>query len=268
MKYFFRFFLGVILFAALLLLIAFAVLPLPGTVPVLMYHFLGSQKDAQASKNFITEKSFSRQMDFLHRFGYRVISLEEYYEIRKGARKPRGREIVLTFDDGNETFPTTAYPILKKHRFPVTLFLVSESVKRGINGSMVEQAIKELLSNSWISIASHTRTHPFLSQMSEDQIHEELFGSKADLQKMFGRPIGDLSYPSGDFDRRVMEIAKTAGYRMAFTTSVKKLKGIPEGDYAILRQKISRTSDNLFIFWFNINGIYQLYKTSAARHKT
>jgi peptidoglycan/xylan/chitin deacetylase (PgdA/CDA1 family) len=261
------------LFAALLIVflfvfgILFAILPLPGTVPILMYHFIGTDQDAANEKNYVSRESFARHMDFLHRFGYRVITMEEFYDIYTGKRKPQGRELVITFDDGNPSFEKEGFPILKKYALPATLFLISESIKQGLDSSMSERTIKQMKPSGLITIASHTKTHPSLPTMSEDQIREELIGSKRDLEKLFGIPIQYIAYPFGDLDARVIKIAEEAGYRLGFTTSYKKLKQNSEGPWSITRIKISRTSDSLFLYWAKISGIYQLFKRESKSLK-
>ncbi len=256
-------------FVILLLIfsVAFAVLPLPGTVPVLMYHFIDTPERARDEKNVVSRGSFAFQMAFLRFFGYHVISIDEYYEIKTGQRKPRGRELVVTFDDGNVTFETNAYPILTKYLFPVTLFVVSESVRQEVNGSMSASTLKKMLGTGWITVGSHSKTHPSLSTMTNEQIEEELAGSKQDLEEMLGIPIRYLSYPNGDLDERVVKIAEKAGYRLAFTTAYKKLKGLPEGPFTLGRIKISRTSDNPFVFWSKISGIYHVFKRERYHFK-
>ena len=253
--------------SALIFFAAFTVLPLPGTVPVLMYHFIDTPERAREEKNVVSRGSFAFQMAFLRFFGYHVISLNEFYEIETGQRKPRGRELVLTFDDGNYTFETNAYPILAKYSFPVTLFVVSESVKQETNGSLSAPSLKKLLGTGWIAAESHSKTHPSLSTMTEDQIKEELVGSKEDLEELLGTPIRYLSYPNGDLDERVVKIAQEAGYRLAFTTASKKLKGLPEGPMTLARVKISRSSDNPFVFWLKVSGLYHVFKRERYRFK-
>ena len=260
------------LFAAVILTaifaVAFAVLPLPGQIPVLMYHFIDTRAQAAESKNYVSVQSFNRQMDFLKRFGYHVISVKELDEIRAGRRASRGREIVITFDDGHESFKRNALAVLENYRHPVMLFLISESVKRGLNGSMQIEDIKELLRHDWISIGSHSRTHPFLSQMTEEQIKDELEGSKKDLEEMTGAPIDYFAYPLGDMDARVERAAELAGYHMAFTTAYKRLRGLREGPYALTRQKITKSSDNPIVFWVKISGLYQFFKDGRYKLKT
>ncbi len=239
----------------------FYALPLPGEVPVLMYHFVGTKENAGEFKNFVSRESFERQMDFLRRFGYRVISAADYEAILKGKRKPRGREVVITFDDGNETFETHALPVLEKYKFPVTMFLVSESVRTGTQGSMRAETIKKMAAeHPWVNFESHTRTHPHLSLLTEEEMRAELTGSKQELEALLGREVPYLAYPSGSIDERVLAETQKAGYRLAFTTSYKKLKDLPVGIFALPREKISESSDNPLVFWFRISGLYGLFK--------
>ena len=257
----------VLLAGAVLGAAAFAVLPLPGTVPVLMYHFVGSDEDAVQSNLFVSRESFSKQMAFLHDWRFHVLIMDEYDAILAGRRKPRGREVVITFDDGNYTFHDNAYPILRKHAFPSTIFVVSENVKTGNDGSMMADTIRNLLSENLVLAGSHSKTHPLLSRMTDEQIREELAGSKADLETLLGTPIEDFAYPSGDVDRRVIRLAQETGYRLAFGTSYKRMHGLVGGRHALTRIKITRSSDNPLIFWFEISGIYQILKAQREIFK-
>jgi len=252
--------------------VAFAFLPLPGDIPVLMYHFIDTPERAAQEKNVVSQKRFAQHMDFLDRFGYRVLTLDEYYEIKTGQREPRGREVLITFDDGNYTFDEQAFSILQEHEFPVAVFVVSESVKRGLHGSMSARTLRKLIDSELVTIGSHSKTHPLLSQMPEEKIEEELYGSRRDLQKFLDVPIDYLAYPSGDVDERVVKAARQSGYKLAFTTSYKKLENIDVGAYrdtpllyAIPRVKISRTSDFPLAFWGKISGIYQGFKANWYR---
>jgi peptidoglycan/xylan/chitin deacetylase (PgdA/CDA1 family) len=247
---------------------AFVFLPLPGTIPVLLYHFVSTPEHAAEHKNIVSRQSFERQMEFLRLLRYRVITLEEYYQIKMGKKRPRGREIVITFDDANESFALAAFPILQQRGFPSAVFAVSENIQKRLSGSMTEEMIKKLLPSGLVTLGSHTRTHPSLSKLTDAEIREELVGSKKELERMFHIPIYYLAYPSGDIDERVIRIAEEAGYRLAFTTSYKKLQGLEEGLYTLPRVKITRTSDNPLAFWVHVSGIYQTFKQWRYRIKS
>lgn len=242
-------------------LILFVTLPLPGTIPVLMYHMVGTEQDASELENFISTKSLDRQMHFLKRFGYHVITLDHYDAIQTGQIKPRGREVLITFDDGDFTFGKYAVPVLEKYQFPVAMFLISDFIKTGDYGSMSIETILSLQKKyPWINFQSHTKTHPHLKEISEEQIKIELEDSKKDLEQLLGKSADYFAYPFGELDERSLKAVENAGYKMAFTTSYKRLGGIPETRYSRTRLKMQEHSGNPFIFWGYISGIYQNIK--------
>lgn len=249
------------LFIMSLFSIMLMIFPFPGHVPVLMYHFVGSESDALNSKNFVSSKEFEEQMSFLKAFKYKVISVDDLYKIKKGEIKAKGREIAITFDDANYTFLDNAMPILEKYKFPVTVFAVSESVYGELHGSMTEATLIELQKTGFVDIQSHSATHPILSEVDSDQLKKELAGSKEAFEQMLQKPVEYFAYPSGRVNARVVEEVEKAGYKMAFTTSRKNTEGMEEGLYTLPRVKISRTSDHWFSFWVKISGIYSFFKS-------
>lgn len=74
------------------------------------------------------------------------------------------------------------------------------------------------LHGAGIEIGSHTVSHPFLVQLDEPQIVQELATSKARIEDETGGPVTSLSYPTGGsqyFDARSVRIASDCGYRFA-----------------------------------------------------
>lgn len=250
-------------------IIIFSTLPPPGTIPVLMYHFVGDPAaNPESEGNFVSPEALERQMAFLKKFRYRVLTLDAYYATLKGARKSEGREVVITFDDGDHSFSEKAVPILAKYQFPVTVFLISDLIKTGENGSMTLDTVLQLKKNySWLNFQGHTKTHAHLKEITDAQLKEEMETSKQDLFKMLGTPIRDLAYPYGEFDLRTLAAVKQAGYRMAFTTTHKKLNHNKEGFLSLTRIKMSRTADREIGFWYLLSGTYQWIKGTREKMK-
>ena len=257
-----------LLIAALFSAMVFFILPLPGTIPVLMYHFVGSKEDAAREGNYVSRESFAEQMAFLSFFKYRVLTMDEYCKIRMGERKSHGREVLVTFDDGNPSFASEAFPILQKYSIPATAFVISDSVKNESAESMSKAELENLHESGLVTIASHTKTHPALSGLTMAQIRDELLGSKRDLEQIFQVPVLYLAYPFGNFDSRVMKVAQESGYRLAFTTGHKQLKGNNEGNFCLTRVKINRVSDPPLVFWYHLSGIHQYIKQAREKLKT
>jgi peptidoglycan/xylan/chitin deacetylase (PgdA/CDA1 family) len=68
-----------------------------------------------------------------------------------------------------------------------------------------------------VQIESHTVTHPILTTVSDERLGIELHDSRSRLQTMLGREVDLFCYPNGDYDNRVSQAVREAGYRGAVT---------------------------------------------------
>jgi peptidoglycan/xylan/chitin deacetylase (PgdA/CDA1 family) len=68
-------------------------------------------------------------------------------------------------------------------------------------------------------IGSHTVHHVELAHVPAEEAWTELVDSRRSLQARLHRPIPWLSYPAGDVDPQVVDLARRAGYRLAVTTA-------------------------------------------------
>jgi peptidoglycan/xylan/chitin deacetylase (PgdA/CDA1 family) len=222
--------------------------------PILMYHHVDERW--QEWKLSVSPRSFSRQMEFLKAHRYNVLSLSQYIDLlKRGERVPR-KSVVITFDDGYDNNFTEAFPVLKKLEFPATIFVQVDGVGR--EGYMDWDDITILLENG-IEIGSHTMHHGFLPDISDEAMRSEIFESKAALESRLQRPITLFSYPGGGFNAKARQLVIDAGYEGSAATHPGP--DYPDLDpYALKRIRISRTSDNLFVFWLQLSGFYTHYE--------
>jgi len=73
---------------------------------------------------FMPADTFARRMEILQRCGCHVIGLSEALELLRNGKLP-DRSVVITFDDGWADFYASAFPILRKHNFPATVYLTT-----------------------------------------------------------------------------------------------------------------------------------------------
>lgn len=74
------------------------------------------------------------------------------------------------------------------------------------------------MSAAGMEVASHSVTHPVLSQLDDSALQYELVESRRQLEAVLGSSVPVLSYPFGspsDYDARVMAATRDAGYRLA-----------------------------------------------------
>ena len=79
---------------------------------------------------------------------------------------------------------------------------------------------KELrqLAREGVALCAHTRTHPIMTQLSREEVRQEVAGSQNDLQREISATLPIFCYPSGSHDDTVVDILKEEGFTMAFTT--------------------------------------------------
>jgi poly-beta-1,6-N-acetyl-D-glucosamine N-deacetylase len=72
--------------------------------------------------------------------------------------------------------------------------------------------------HEYVTIASHSVTHPILSKNSYKTQTWELMESKHILSTWIQKKIDYISYPNGDYNEDTIEIAKKCSYKLGFTT--------------------------------------------------
>jgi peptidoglycan/xylan/chitin deacetylase (PgdA/CDA1 family) len=93
---------------------------------VLTYHgVLGGAADYDyLNHNFIAAESFDAQMRYICRH-YRPIALRDLVKAYREGRTPPARSVAVTFDDGFANNYSVAFPILRRHSIPFTVFVAT-----------------------------------------------------------------------------------------------------------------------------------------------
>lgn len=234
---------------------AFVFMKTAYVVPVLMYHAI--DHNDKATKLSVSPESFERQMEFLHKNKYNVLTLDGLAAYIKNKRDIPFKTVAITFDDGFYNNYQFAYPVLKKYNIPATIFIIVAKI--GQPGYLGWKEIKEMSDSGVVTIGSHTLSHKWLPEMGTRQLKSELAGSKAMLEEKTGKPVNVLCYPIGAHDQRVERETSLAGYTCAVATNPGRISPIDDV-YSIKRIKVSRTSDNLFVFWLETSGYYTWVK--------
>lgn len=78
---------------------------------------------------------------------------------------------------------------------------------------------------SGVEIGGHTVTHPLLSYEDEETVDRELRLCRQLLEQKLGAPVRAFAYPNGDWNPKVRERVKAAGYACAFTTEARCCTG-------------------------------------------
>ena len=116
--------------------------------------------------------------------------------------------VSITFDDGLASIYSLALPELERVGATATVFVISDLVGKKFLGQPVTSGrmLRSLSSKGW-EIASHTRTHPNLTELSDIRANAELRDSKARLEDIVSADVVSLAYPFGAYDARIKAIA-------------------------------------------------------------
>lgn len=185
-----------------------------GRLAILTYHTL----DQDASPLAIAPRLFADQMAILHDLGVQVIPLHEVTAALGGASAP-GDRVAITFDDGFRSVREHALPVLARHGFHATVFLVTDycghvndwpsqprSVRRRPLLDWVE--VREM-SSAGFAFGSHSRTHPDLTRLPGAVAEAEMAGSKKAIEDATGTPVKAFAYPYGACDGSLRALART-----------------------------------------------------------
>jgi len=197
-------------------------------VPVLMYHRIGSAHNKWEKKLCVSQKYFESHMHALSEVGYSACSMENFIRwLNKDIELP-DKTLLITFDDGFLGVHDYALPVLRELGWPATVFLVTSLIGEqdiwcrdenpsGKTYPLVGLREIEKLKASGFSIFSHSRNHADLGVLDDDDLENELLGSRHDLENILDEPVEYFAYPYGRYNERVIVKLKEAGYKAAFS---------------------------------------------------
>ncbi|MFF4171223.1 polysaccharide deacetylase family protein [Streptomyces sp. NPDC001744] len=186
---------------------------------VAMYHSIANTAD-DPYRVTVSPVRFARQLRWLGERGLRGVSVGE---LLTAAAQGRARSLVgLTFDDGYADFADAALPLLRRHGFTATVYVLPGRLG-GENGWDAAGPRKRLLSGDAVrriaragmEIGSHGLTHVPLPEADDRTLAAETLRSRELLEELTGGPVEGFCYPYGRFDRRAMRAVREAGYRYA-----------------------------------------------------
>ena len=76
--------------------------------------------------------------------------------------------------------------------------------------------IKCLLSEGW-EVGAHTVSHPYLTEIADEQKKAEIAKCKQELEDLLGIEIPYFAYPAGRYDQITKKMVQDSGYKLAFS---------------------------------------------------
>jgi peptidoglycan/xylan/chitin deacetylase (PgdA/CDA1 family) len=175
----------------------------------LMYHELElqgrplCQSDPGYVRYILPYAGFAAQMDWLRDNRFRGMSVTD------ALRFSDDSTVAITFDDGSETDLLCAAPLLKNMGFGATFYITAGFL--GKAGYLSPNQLQEL-DRAGFEIGCHSMTHPYLPDLSAEELLTEIAGAKNCLEQIVGHSIDQFSCPGGRYDQRTLAAAKVAGF--------------------------------------------------------
>jgi peptidoglycan/xylan/chitin deacetylase (PgdA/CDA1 family) len=189
---------------------------------ILCYHAVSETWTAPLS---VRAARFGDQLEFLKRRGYRGVTFSE-----AAVTRSRDKRVAITFDDGFHSVLDVAFPMIDRIGWPATVFVVTEfgdgnrplcwagidhwlgSTDRHELDALDWEELRTLGAAGW-EIASHTCSHPRLTQLAIEDAERELRESRLVCEQQLGTPCLSVAYPYGNCSPAIVEVARRVGYR-------------------------------------------------------
>ncbi|ASS65584.2 MULTISPECIES: polysaccharide deacetylase family protein [unclassified Paenibacillus] len=224
------------------------IIPVPASVPasfqgkvgVLMYHDI---EPAAAGADSITPGQFASELDGLRKIGYRIISLQQFRMFMQGKQDVPQGSLLITFDDGYESFYRYAYPILKQRGLSGACFVVTGDFSPSALVYTPHMTPAEIAKMESDDPVMEVQAHSDALHVKIDRRHDLLTGrilragrleSDADyraritadtikclsaLRPLNSHPVDSFAYPYGLHTPEAVSLLRAQEIKYAFTTA-------------------------------------------------
>jgi peptidoglycan/xylan/chitin deacetylase (PgdA/CDA1 family) len=176
---------------------------------VLMYHRFEENKYPSTN---IKIADFIRHLELIKEEQFEFVNPKDFENDLLNKKKER--KILLTIDDGFQSFYEQAWPILKKEKIPFILFVNTREV--GTRGYMDWGQIKEVSKEKFSHIGNHSYSHKYLIDMKNQEIINDINIASSDFKNNLGYNSPFFSYPFGEYSNNFTSIVKDLGFKYAF----------------------------------------------------
>jgi len=189
---------------------------------------------------------FEKKIQYLQK-KYNIITPEQFKHQEFSSER---LNILITFDDGFESWFNNVLPILKKYNIKATFFISKEFqyLRNLSNGKFfyndeLDSYIKGLLAEGHC-LGGHSFTHQRLTDLDHQEMHREVWQSVK--SEFFAYTFGDKK----SYSSKVITEVKEAGYKYGFTI-IPGFNRKKTNPYKLYRDSLDADVNNLiFKLWF------------------
>jgi peptidoglycan/xylan/chitin deacetylase (PgdA/CDA1 family) len=191
-------------------------------IPILMYHRVATAGPPGLERFRVDPTLFDEQLSALRHHGYSTIGLTDGVEILSERKDPRGKSIIITFDDGYRDF-LTALPSLKKHRFAATVFLVAARIGGFADWDTCYGETAPLMSwpeileiaGEGTELGCHSLAHRPMTEMNHSDLFRDTHHARRIIEFGVGTSVTHFAYPYGAENSIVRSVIAGLGFSSA-----------------------------------------------------
>ena len=174
-----------------------------------MYHRFDENKYPSTN---IRMEVFKEHLEEIKNLNLEFISFQKFKKIVNN--KIDKNYLLLTIDDAFSSFYLNAWPIIKKNKIPIILFVSTREV--GKYGYMTWDQIREIAASDLVTIGNHSHSHEYLIDCDEKKIREDLEIAIKIFNKELGYSPNLFSYPFGEYSNILKKIVADLNFKFAF----------------------------------------------------
>ena len=177
-----------------------------------MYHKFGVSKYPSTS---VTLDQFDAHLKEFSKSKYSVKSVEFIIDTIINDGDLPINTIGISIDDADKSFYEVGWPKFKEMGFPVTLFVNTSTIHENNKNYLNWDQIRELV-NEGVSIGAHSHSHYHMSDLSIDEVRDEIEISNNIFLKELGFIPPLFAYPYGETNEEIINLLKEYKFKVAF----------------------------------------------------
>jgi poly-beta-1,6-N-acetyl-D-glucosamine N-deacetylase PgaB len=204
-------------------------------LPIFMYHNI-SKKSSSLGKYVISAEQFENDLIWLRDNGYQTISVQQLLDFADNGTPLPEKSVMITFDDGCQSFYSYVFPLLKKYEMHAVLSVIGTYSEQysNIDDHNPEYAyvtwdeIAEMSASGYVDIGNHTYDMHMVGQRKgcsmkkgEDEekyralLTEDLTKAQDKIAEATGSAPVLFTYPYGSYCKKAREVVREMGFRIS-----------------------------------------------------
>jgi biofilm PGA synthesis lipoprotein PgaB len=179
---------------------------------VLQYHHFSETTPAVTS---VSPAQFEQHLEYLEKNHFSVLPLQKVIsDIQQGKDLP-GQCVSLTVDDAYISVYETAFPLLQKRHWPLTVFVNTQAVDEGRQPYMSWEQMREM-SKHGVTFENHGHSHDHLVRMQENEslddweqrVSADILTAQNRITDELGIAPTFFAHPYGEYNPAIIKLLK------------------------------------------------------------